>query len=190
MSGSNPLGHGNTTSSVQPLFGDRAASPRSLVVGELSFHIVSLLRTISSVSNWGYAISSVAINILNKVRVMIDTKSPWSATLSVEALGAMILLGESYSGPYLGATASSYFGDVPCNILSVNRVLNNASVLSWNAATSRRQLSIVRLNELTAFTIPFSMDLKHALLCAIIDLLGNIHHTNSSTSFSYVCMAY
>ena len=51
---------------------------------------------------------------------MIDTRSPWSATLSVEALGAMILLGESYSGPYLGTTIPPLVvavGNLPLNIL-------------------------------------------------------------------------
>ena len=59
---------GGGAAAPTPLFGDRAAAPRSLVLGEMSFHLVSLLRAISSVSNWGYAISAVAMNVLSKVR--------------------------------------------------------------------------------------------------------------------------
>jgi len=179
--GASPAGGGGG-GAAPPLFGDRAASPRSLILGEMSFHLVSLLRSISSVSNWGYAISAVTMNVLNKVRVMVDTRTAWTATLAVEALGAAVLLGESYGGPYLGATASSYFGDSACRVLSVNRVLNHAVVLSWNAAASRRQLSTVRLTELSGFALPFTLELKHALLMGIIDLLDTLQGTHGNPS--------
>lgn len=105
---------------------------------------------------------------------MVDTRTAWTATLAVEALGTAVLLGESYAGPYLGATASNYFGDAACRVLSVNRVLHHAVVLSWNAAASRRQLSTVRLSELSGFALPFTLELKHALLVGIIDLLDSL----------------
>jgi hypothetical protein len=84
----------------------------------------------------------------------------------------MCLYPNTNPNPFLtGAKADNYQGTTPCKIISIQKATSTATVLSCNAHSSTRQLTVIKLGLLTISPLLFDMSLKNHIVGSILDFL-------------------
>ena len=173
----------STSTSNQPLFTNPLQAlgtvsknaMRETTINEISYHVITLLRTLSNIKIWSKAIAAVLVRTLSAARISLSASSVLTSPLSqLEMLGTSILLGDSVGGPFLGSAAHSYHNIKQCHILSVHKSMNLAIILSLSNNQNFKQVSTVHLNELSNFPIPLTMKLSFDVVCSVIDVLDSL----------------
>ena len=167
--------------------GDRIAA-RDASLGEISYHLISLLRSLSLSSAWASAIRAVISKILSTSSRVISSPSLWLSLMGLDTLGCAAFLGESTGGPYLGATASSQYSVSTCHILSIHKAMRVAIVMAWNSTHTKRQMSTVRLSDLTGFELPFTFEIQPAVIADIIKLLNALTGYAGAAGSDLLCI--
>lgn len=185
----------STAPSTPPIFtppvqsaglSDKTAA-REASVSEISYHVICLLRSLSNRSPWATAIASVIGKILSAAPSVVSTPELWTSLGGIETLGTVVFLGESSGGSYLGATAVSRYSVTPCRVLSIHKAMSIAIVLSWNNNQSKRQLSTVRLCDLTGYPLAYSFELTPTVLTGIIELLDTLKSFTAAAVSDLLC---
>jgi hypothetical protein len=185
----------STAPSTPPIFtppvqsaglSDKTAA-REASVSELSYHVICLLRSLSAHSPWAAAIAAVIGKILLAAPSVVSTPELWSSLKGIETLGTVVFLGESTGGSFLGATAISRYSVSACQVLSIHKAMSIAIVLSWNNNQSKRQLSTVRLCDLTGYPLAYSFELTPAVLNGIIVLLDALKGFTAAAVSDLLC---
>lgn len=143
-------------------------------MGEISYHVLTLLNTLSAISSWCEAIKIVLKGILSGSAAVVSAPALWSSLKGLETLGASVFLGEISGGPYLGATAVSHYSVGTCRVLSIHKAMSVAIVLGLDSSLSKTQLSTVRLSDLSSFPLQPPFELDYTLLSGCIDLLDSL----------------
>ena len=145
---------------------------RDIAVNEISYHIIYLLRTLSNIPTWSIAMTSVIIKILSESSIVLHSSQSMTPLSHLETLGVSVLLGESVGGAYLGSYSVCYHGINKCQILSINHASNTAIILSSNNDQNNRQISSVRICDLTGFPLQFTMKLTKSVVSHIVNYLS------------------
>ena len=173
----------STSTSSQPLFTNPLQAlgmvsknaTKEITINEISYHVITLLRTLSNIKIWSKAIAAVLVRTLSAARISLSASSVLISPLQqLEILGTSILLGDSVGGPFLGSAAHSYHNIKQCHILSVHKSMNLAIILSLSNNQNFKQVSTVHLNELSNFPIPLTMKLSFDVVCSVIDVLDSL----------------
>ena len=167
--------------------GDRIAA-RDASLGEISYHLISVLRSLSVSSTWASAIRAVISKILSTSSTVISSPSLWLSSKGLDTLGCAVFLGESTGGPYLGATASSQYSVSTCHVLSIHKAMRVAIVMAWNSTHTKRQMSTVRLSDLTGFELPFTFEIQPAVIADIIKLLNALTGYTGAAVSDLLCI--
>jgi hypothetical protein len=185
-----------STPSTPPIFippallagqGDRVAS-RDTSLGEISYHLVSILRSLATSSAWAAAIRAVVSKILSTASKVVSQPSLWLSLMGLDTLGCAVFLGESTGGPYLGATASSQYSVSTCHVLSIHKAMSVAITMAWNSTHTKRQISTVRLSDLTGFNLPFTFEIHPALVADIVELLSALKGFTGAAVSDLLCI--
>ena len=145
---------------------------RDIAVHEISYHIIYLLRSLVNIPTWSLSMTSVILKILSDSKIAHLSSQSVSPLSHLETLGVAVFLGENASGAYLGAYSASFHGINKCQILSINQASNTAIILSLNNDQTSRQISTVRLFDLTGLPLPFTMKLTKSIENHIIEYLN------------------
>ena len=167
--------------------GDRVAA-RDTSLGEISYHLVSILRSLATSSAWAAAIKAVVSKILSNASKVVSQPSLWLSLMGLDTLGCAVFLGESTGGPYLGATASSQYSVSTCYVLSIHKAMSVAIVMAWNSTHTKRQISTVRLSDLTGFNLPFTFEIHPALVADILKLLNTLKGFTGAAVSDLLCI--
>jgi hypothetical protein len=167
--------------------GDRVAA-RDTSLGEISYHLVSILRSLATSSAWAAAMKAVVSKILSTASKVVSQPSLWLSLMGLDTLGCAAFLGESTGGPYLGATASSLYSVSKCHILSIHKAMSVAIVMAWNSTHTKRQISTVRLSDLTGFNLPFTFEMHPALVSDIVKLLNALKGFTGAAVSDLLCI--
>jgi hypothetical protein len=167
--------------------GDRVAS-RDTSLGEISYHLVSILRSLATSSAWAAAINAVVSKILSTASKVVSQPSLWLSLMGLDTLGCAVFLGESTGGPYLGATASSQYSVSTCHVLSIHKAMSVAIIMAWNSTHTKRQISTVRLSDLTGFNLPFTFEMHPALVADIVKLLSALKGFTGAAVSDLLCI--
>lgn len=115
---------------------------------EICFHVMRCLIKLSEVPTWNAAISSVLSSHLEDCCEAVKTRGEWTAALRVDVVGVVLLLGGGTIGKFLGAHVQNAFSDVVGTVLNLNKTTHFATLLTWNASHSHRQIIRVRLSDI------------------------------------------
>lgn len=147
---------------------------REELTGELCYHIISLLRNLTHINSWKEAMAVVVCRILNNFKEEVSQGNDYSQLHLMEMLGAIVFIGETTSGAFVGTYVNTYHSNAVGRVLNINKSSNNATVLSLNDFGNSRQLSVVRVSDLNCVSISIRPVLTTAVVSAMIDVLESL----------------
>ena len=147
---------------------------REEFTGELCYHVISLLRNLTNITLWKEAISGVICRTLNNYRTEISQRNEIPQLLLMEMFGAIVLLGETSSGAYIGTSVSTYHSNSVGCVLNINKSSSNATVLSLNDAGNSRQLSVVRLMDLNCISMTSRPVLTSEVMLCLVEVMDTL----------------
>jgi hypothetical protein len=148
-------GNNTTEENVAPLFSasvEKLATKESLRI-ETCCQVIRLLCALTEEDAWGTSLSAVLRRIFEQyLSPSRDVTSEMLPALKIDMIGASLLLGGGAAGKYLGVEVQNFFGSAHSVILNINNTTNFVTLLSWNMSKSARQISRMRLGDVTVIT--------------------------------------